>query len=405
MNKLQLVFTASLLAAAGSLQAAGSIKTYVAEAAFGTDDVVDWNGLGATPAGGAGVSVGHTFGATSATGNVVATGSLAMGTLLRTERASGGQMLSTSANSGPLTIVFPSGPVMGVGMAIEPNAPGGFSGRLSVYDAAGNLLGTAAAGSRETAPTFIGIRSSARNISRVDFEAAGAAGVAIGGLRLALKPAFENDAVFVNQLFQDLYGRAPATSELAGYVEALKQGASSRARMAATLFESAPFHDNAAFLVKLFLAVQHRDPEFAQWAQILKLMQGGATQDDALGAFLNTAEHAAAYPPAMTNDAMVARLFQQMLERAPEAAEFEGWTTKLSQGVSRRELVEAFLRTTEFELHIAPRVDATLVYLAFLRRAGDPADIARLVNEIKTGATLTDVVDSILLLPEYVARY
>jgi Domain of unknown function (DUF4214) len=216
--------------------------------------------------------------------------------------------------------------------------------------------------------------------------------------------AGDNPAVFVNRLFLDLYGRDATPSELALSVDALREG-TARAQVAARLFESPEFHDHAAFLVKLYHSLLKHDPEFTQWAQIFQVLHDGATQDDAVAAFMNTPEYAGAYPRSLGDAAMMSRLYQQMFDHAPDPGQLNSLTSQLAQGATRRDVVEGLLHNAEFEQHIAGRVNATLVYLAFLRRAGSPTEIARVMESFQTGATMVDVIGSILLLPEFTARF
>jgi len=215
----------------------------------------------------------------------------------------------------------------------------------------------------------------------------------------------ENQPAFVNQIFQDLYGRGPDASELETNIVALQQGTITRAQLATTLFQSAEFHENAAFLVKLYLSIMKHDPQFDQWSQILKVMHDGATQDDALSAFMNTPEYASAFPQSLSDGAMVGRLFQQMFDRSANAGELDAWGAKMTQGTSRRTVLEALLRNPEFDQHVSNKVNANLVYLAFLRRAGSPSEIARTAESFKSGASMVEVIGSILALPEFAARF
>jgi hypothetical protein len=418
MKNLRFILAAAFFAASGSLQAAGTIKTYAAEAAFETDDAVDWIGLGAAIRGQNALQLSGTFsGAVSASGSVVVSGSVATGNLRRTETASdslrnsssGERFLSTGPKSGPLTIDFAPGPVMGVGVEIKPNEAGAFTGRMNVYDAAGKLLGTATVTGKATASAdyvapFMGIRSSLKEIAKVEIDASSASGYTISGLKLHIHPIIDNSSFFVNQLYQDLFGRAPSAAELSDNLDALKQGAT-RAQVAASLFHSPEFHDNAAFLVKGYLALLQRDPDFVQWSQILKVMRSGATQDSALRALMNTPEFLGAYPDGMSDGAFINKLYRNLLGRDPESADLESWISKLGRGATRRDVVDLFLKSPEFEVRIASRVNTSLAYLAFLRRGAEPAGMNRWTEALKTGASVTDLIGGFISLPEYVARF
>ena len=68
-------------------------------------------------------------------------------------------------------------------------------------------------------------------------------------------------------------------------------------------------------------------------------------------------------------------------------------------------MVGVVLRSPEFEVRIATRVDASLAYLAFLRRSGEPAGMNRWIEALKTGSSVTDLVGTMIAMPEYVARF
>jgi hypothetical protein len=406
MKKSQIILAAAFFAASGSIQAAGPIKTYLVEAAFASDDAVEW--IGAAPRDENSPQLARASSiATSTTGSVavrVATGTQ------RSPNPSSDES-GANANSGPLTIIFTSGPVMGVGVRIQANGAGSFTGRMNAYDAAGNLLGTTTiAGSTTSASTdnaspFIGIRSGLKEIAKVEIDASSANGYTINGVKLGLRPLIENERFFVTQLFQDLYGRAPSIAELTVHVNALKQGTSTRAQVAATLLQSAEFHDNAGFLARCYLALMQRDPDFGQWSQILKMLQGGATQNDALTAFMSTPEYAAAYPQGLSDGDFVTRLNRNLLGRDPAPGEMDTWALKLAHGISRRDLVGSVLRSHEFEIRIASRVDTSLAYLAFLRRGSEPAGMNRWADKLNSGASVTDLMSAVITLPEYLARF
>ena len=415
MKKSKFILAAAFFAASGSLLAAGAIKTYLVEAAFASDDVVDWVGQASPSRDNAASDPNDPLqspravsGATSPTGSV--TIRMATGNLPVPNPSADGRLLSIDPNSGRLTVAFTSGPVMGVGVRIQANGGGQFTHRLNAYDAAGNLLGTTTAagtssGSADNGSPFIGIRSSRKEIVKVEIDASSANGFTISGLKLGLHPIIENDWFFVNQQYQDLFGRAPSAVELTGHLTALKQGSSTHAQVAATLFQAPEFHDNAAYLVKCYLTLMQRDPDFGQWSQILKVMQGGATRDNALTAFMGTPEYAAAYPDGMSDGAFITKLHRNLLGRDPDSGDMDKWIAKLAQGNGRHDMVGVLMRSPEFEVRIASRVDVSLAYLAFLRRGAEPASMNRWSDALKSGASVTDLVGALISLPEYVARF
>jgi hypothetical protein len=101
---------------------------------------------------------------------------------------------------------------------------------------------------------------------------------------------------------------------------------------------------------------------------------------------------------------MVARLFQQMFDRKPSAAELNRWVSKLAEGASRGEVVEGLIRDPEFDSYISARVNATLVHMIFLHRTGNADDINRLAESLRSGVSVADAINSVLQSSDYAAR-
>jgi hypothetical protein len=282
---------------------------------------------------------------------------------------------------------------MGVGVRFESG-----SGRIAARDANGNVLATAVSGTT----SFAGIRSSLKEIADVVIEApAGAAAT----LSFALRAVTANEVFFVNQLFQDLYGRGPSAGELDERVEDLRAGTMTPAQMAAGMLTAGEFHDRAGYLAKSFLALLRRDADFASWSQIYALMQGGASKEAVLGGFMSTPDFAALYPAALSDAEFVAKVHQEMLGRQPEANELEMWMAQIAGGSSRAAVVGSFLESPEVEGRMAARANIGLSYLALLRREAGSDTMERLTAALAGGAPLTDVINAILTSPDYAARF
>jgi hypothetical protein len=280
---------------------------------------------------------------------------------------------------------------MGVGVKFE-----GGAGRITALDGNGNTLATATS----DAAAFAGIRSSAAEIAAVVIESPAAFAVSV-----ATRPVIASDAFFVNQLFQDLYGRMPGASELAEKVEALRTGTATRAEIAAGMLIAGEFHDAGGYLAKCFLALMQRDADFTRWSKINAVMRQGVSRDAALSAFLSTPEFAAAYPASLSDAAFLAKVSQDMIGRQPSSTEFEMWTNQLAHGNSRAEIIDTFLQSPQLETRLAGRINISLSYLALLRRESDPQTLDHWTRALDGSASLTDVVNSVLSSPEYASRF
>lgn len=393
MKRFQFVAAAAVCAAFGIANATGTVKTYNVEAAFAADEVIDWNAAGSADS-------ARTLIGAGSTGVVAATAAVQSGTLERVATASrpGDQtpsatLLRAAGNSGAVTVTFGSGPVMGVGVNFE-----GGAGRISALDSKGHILATAASG----AVAFAGIRSRVNEIAGVVIESPAGAAYAVG---VALKPVAANDVFFVNQLFQDLYGRMPGARELEEKVDAIRAGTTTRAEIAAEMLTAGEFHDGAGYLAKCFLVLMRRDADFPRWSQMYSAMRQGASRDAALAAFVATPDFAAAYPAGLSDAAFVAKIHQDMLGTQFGATELQMWTTQIARGGSRAEIVDTFLQSPEIETRLAGRINISLCYLALLHREAGSETADRWTVALDGGAPLTDVINSVLSSPEYAARF
>ncbi|PWT89044.1 MAG: hypothetical protein C5B56_07780, partial [Proteobacteria bacterium] len=339
--------------ASGSLQAAGTIKPYTNKAAFAADDVVDWFGLTTLAGGDKCVSVNASFtNLVSGLGNVVTSGKASNGNLRRCNEGisffgnftGGDRLLTTDVNkAGPIVINFTNGPVYGAGLQVESIDLIAFTAQLKAFDAANNLLGTVTVSGTHTSvlpadntAPFFGIRSSLKEIARIEIDTPGILGFAVNALQVALSPSpVLNSSFFVNQIYKDILNRAPSATELSAGVAFLAANPNGLGDLALQVFQSAEFQTNANYLTKCYLALFQRDPDIATWQQIFRLMQNGAQQVTTLNGFLTSPEYLAVFPNSLSNATFVTSLYQKLLGRAPDPAGLAYWNFLLNFGVPR----------------------------------------------------------------------
>jgi Domain of unknown function (DUF4214) len=393
MRGLQFSLGTCVCVVLGIANAAGTLKTYTAEAAFAGDDAIDWSVAGASDS-------PRSLSGTAARGTVAATATVRSGNLERVPTASRhaddrpvtATLFRADGNSGPVTVTFGSGPLMGVGVRFE-----GGTGRIAGLDSHGNVLAGVTAG----ATGFVGIRSSVKEIAALVIDSPAAAYT----VNIALGPVTASDVFFVNQLFQDLYGRMPAASEIEDRVDAIRNGSVTRAQMAAGMLTSGDFHEMGGYLARCFLALVRHDADFPRWFQIYNLMRRGASQEAVLAAFLATPELSAAYPADLPEAAFIAKVHQDILGRQPESSELETWTSQMANGGTRAEVVNIFLQSPEVEGRLAARININLCFLALLRHEASPEAAEQWMAALDNGAPLTNLIGSILSSLEYAARF
>ncbi|MBZ5728959.1 MAG: DUF4214 domain-containing protein [Acidobacteriia bacterium] len=236
-------------------------------------------------------------------------------------------------------------------------------------------------------------------------EAAVAANVSTHGTAVASARTGVADDIFLSRVFQDLYGRSPIASEVEAHLSALHAGTTTRAEIVASLFSAPEFRDGAAYVVKCYLTIMRRDPDFAGWSQIYKLMRSGTMEETVLSAFLKTPEYAAAYPANMSDAAFLETVYHNLLGREPNAEEVDSLRSKLDQGGARGEVLQTVLTSPECDAHIASRVNANLAFLAFLRRGGDAAGLERWTAALQAGVPVSDLVGAFLASSGYAGRF
>jgi hypothetical protein len=417
------VILAAAVMATGSLQAAGTIKPYTNKAAFAADDVVDWLGLTSLAGGDKCVSINNSFtNLTSGLTKVVTSGKSTNGNFRRCNEgisffgnfAGGDRLLTTDVNkTGPIVINFTNGPVYGAGLQIESLDLIAFTGQLKAFDATNNLLGTVTVSGTHTSvlpadntAPFVGIRSSLKEIARIEIDTPGIVGFGVNALQVALSASPTlNSSFFVNQVYKDILNRAPSATELSTGVNFLAANPNGLGDLALQVFQSAEFQTNANYLTKCYLALFQRDPDIATWQQIFRLMQNGAQQVTTLNGFVTSPEYLAIFPDSLSSPAFATALYQKLLGRAPDPAGLAYWNFMLNFGVPRSLVLNGFITSPEYDTRVAHRVAANLLYMTLLQRAGEPAGINFWTVSLDFGVTMNSVVGSFINSPEYLARF
>jgi hypothetical protein len=133
-------------------------------------------------------------------------------------------------------------------------------------------------------------------------------------------------------------------------------------------------------------------------------LHNGQTQAWVLGQFLTSPEFQMRYG-AISNAAFIDLLYQNMLGRNPDPPGLAMWTDLLNRNrLTRAEVTHAFVTSPEFDLGTRNRAFANLLYLGFLRRAGDAAGLAFWTERLKT-RPLEEVISAFITSSEYQLRF
>ena len=179
-----------------------------------------------------------------------------------------------------------------------------------------------------------------------------------------------DNTAFVTLLYSNVMQRTPDTAGLQGWVDFLNAG-HSRAEVLLGFTESAedirnlsePVREglwvqdpSAAEVARLYDTVFGRLPDAAGLTGWTHVLQGGATLQSVADGFIGSPEFASAYN-GLDNTAFVTLLYHNVLHRDPDQTGLNAWVNTLVQGYSRAEVVVGFSESAEHITGTAPHAD------------------------------------------------
>jgi hypothetical protein len=219
-------------------------------------------------------------------------------------------------------------------------------------------------------------------------------------------PVATNTEAFVRQLYLDLLNRTADPAGLNQWVTWINTGIYTRAQAASQFFQSQEFYGTGNYLTKLYLGILLRDPDYGGWTGWFNYLTAGYSQTYVLNQFLASQEFQSQYGN-LDNTAFVTLLYNNILNRPPDQAGLSQWVSWLSNGTyTRAQVANGFIISQEFQLRVGNRIYADMLYIGFLRRAGDPNGLNGWTNWLANGTyTLDQEVGSFISSPEYLARF
>lgn len=179
-----------------------------------------------------------------------------------------------------------------------------------------------------------------------------------------------DDAGFVTLLYQNVLGRSPGASEVAYWAGQLASGARDRPAVVADFAESPEFQRNTLpdtlghgsvaremawsdDVFRLYQAVLDRAPNLGGLSYWAGELAAGVALREVIGGFMSSPEFRGKY--GALNDAdFVTQLYQNVLTRAPAGQEVTYWQGQLASGArDRAEVVAGFAQSPEFRAQTA----------------------------------------------------
>ncbi len=164
-----------------------------------------------------------------------------------------------------------------------------------------------------------------------------------------------------------------------------------------TLIYGTANHDaNTAYVEGLYRSVLNRDADMAGLTYWVSQLNGNATRDQVVQAFLTSAEH---------RGLEVDAYYQTFLHRAADAAGRDYWVNQFLAGADEATVLQGFLTSAEFQ---AAHADDTAfiqeLYLDLLGRSAEQAGLDYWVGLLNSGTSRASVVAAFVRSAEVAAR-
>ena len=197
---------------------------------------------------------------------------------------------------------------------------------------------------------------------------------------------------YLRQLYRDLLHREADGGGLSYWSDRLVNGAS-RAQVVWEM-ENCPEYLQETVAQEYSLLL-HRSPDGVGAAAYVPYLHSGGTREG-LAAVLASSTEYYQTRGASSDAGFLLALFQDTLDRSPDADALNNLGHALQSGISRPALVQAVLRSPEFA-----EAEAQSTYQTYLHRPADDAGFHAVANAVEQGGTLNAVLVSILASEEY----
>ncbi|MCB1918833.1 MAG: VCBS repeat-containing protein [Candidatus Competibacteraceae bacterium] len=209
---------------------------------------------------------------------------------------------------------------------------------------------------------------------------------------------FTRPDAFVAQTYRDLLQREADANGLAYWQQQLQAGLT-RGEFIDAFYQSSEFQQGVGAITRLYHAAFNRTPDACGLAYWVDQWQAGDPLEHIAAFFVVSGE----FLDQGLTDPMdfVTRLYENVLDREPDADGLAYWLDQLEQGATWGEVLLGFTQSPEYRAALDSRVTADLYYLGFLDRDPDPAGYAFWVNDLDQTADSASVHEAVQAGTEY----
>jgi hypothetical protein len=200
---------------------------------------------------------------------------------------------------------------------------------------------------------------------------------------------------FVTQLYVTLLMRQPDSAGLANWTALLDQG-TSRTLVAQAIEQSPEWRtDQVQALYRQFL---HRTADSSGLSTFVAFLNEGGTLEQVKAILTGSAEYLQVRGHAAT-DGFLTALYQDALNRSPDAGGLAAFTQALNMGASRQQVAMACFESQEYLQDLVANF-----YQLYLKRPADAAGLNGFIGVLEAGASDQDIVAAVLGSAEFFAN-
>jgi Ca2+-binding RTX toxin-like protein len=163
----------------------------------------------------------------------------------------------------------------------------------------------------------------------------------------------------------------------------------------------------AATVHRLYLATLGRAPDDAGHQAWIDQLAGGQKLSSVAAGFVNSAEFQTAYG-SLDNTKFVTLLYNNVLDRAPDAAGLQSWVSAMTGGMARADVVTGFSESQEFRNATAITSYSGQIFRMYdttFNRMADAAGMAGWQEQRYAGQSLADLATSFMASQEFINTY
>jgi len=216
--------------------------------------------------------------------------------------------------------------------------------------------------------------------------------------QIKLSP-FSNPNAVVDAAYHDLFNRAPSAHELYFGVATLNGPTTAQAYLA-SLLASSTYQARMGGLARSYRAYFLRDPDQGGLNYWFTKVNAGWSTTQLSDYFAKSSEFQTRYG-ALDNGAFVDLIYQNVLNRKPDAAGRAYWVGQLdAKRKTRGQVMVGYSESNEYKAATAGRVKVIVATYAMTRRPATDADIVS-----GQGIALVSIVNALWNSSEYQARH